>query len=780
MFTREQTPSQDPLTELPGLIRKIEANWPVLPSGIWNSSSVRTLSRHLHELARRSMQFGLTDLQGLAGVIDERINDIVDLNSPPDSDQIDLLNGLLQQLKQTLPDQESDTASDAAQVPAFDLLHLPRDDEEAAAIHQAADQRHWRYHAVTDLQALSDELEEHGAKALLINAAYLPEIADTPDLLRSAGKAPKPGRFFISDQTDIETRLLAMRAGAKQLFSAPVDVDAVIAALSEQIDPKSRPHHRVLVFEDDESQARFAADLLHKGDLETLAVTDPLGVIDAVRRFQPDLILMDLYMPGADGIELTKLIRGRAETVAIPIVFLSGEDDLEKKLLALQSGADDFLTKPVRPQQLLATVKTRIERSKAISTAGIPARLDTATGLPTRRELLSRLDLTRADIKSAQQYHALFVICVGDPQCDPEAWEKDTDGTLIEPVAATLIPLLSAEDYLARIEPQRLALLVRRTTEQDLEQFGERVCDTINSKLEELAKPEEPVGIGLALLDGSAKGAYEQLLQAESTAESAYRQGLRGYALFGESPLSDETAQADTDKEEQRDSDRFLESLHNGDITVQALPFTAQPGSGKHQETFELIPQLPAVDGGTGNPSQMAATYGVAVEFDHYLRAQAIRQLGENAMRGKLVRLIFRQSAASLQASDFIEQIKAELRRMQVVGTGLMMEFDLPTLAADLKQARLVFGELAALGISISLANFACNETAYKVLAYLKADAVRPHPSLLRIEAQRIHHITTQIHSLRAEVILPVVERHGQIALPWSESADYIQTDFAP
>jgi EAL domain-containing protein (putative c-di-GMP-specific phosphodiesterase class I) len=230
------------------------------------------------------------------------------------------------------------------------------------------------------------------------------------------------------------------------------------------------------------------------------------------------------------------------------------------------------------------------------------------------------------------------------------------------------------------------------------------------------------------------------------------------------------------DEEETRDGDRFLERLRNGEIVVQAQRFTARPGSGRNLETLELTPHSPDDE---GNPYQDAAAYGAVIDFDRYLRARAIRQLGENAMQGKLVRLIFRQSAASLQESDFIESVKAELRRMQVVGTGLMMEFDLPTLASDLKRARLVFGELAALGMSISLANFACNETAYKVLAYLKADAVRPHPSLLRIEAQRIHHITTQIHSLRAEVILPVVQHHGQIALAWSESADYIQSDFA-
>lgn len=775
MSSREQPPEQDPINELPVLVSKIEANWPVLPSGIWNSSSVRTLSRHLHELARRTTQLGLKELYELSSVIDERINNIVDLNTPPDDDEIDMLNGLLQQMKRVLPSEKSKPAAPDNGAPAFDLLHLPRDEDDVETIREAAARRQWRYRSLPDLQALSETLTQQGAKALLIDAGFLPELGKAPSLL-SGGRKQRPGLFVVSDQGDIETRLQAMRAGAKQLFSAPVDIEAVVTALGEQIDPQSRPHHRVLVVEDDESQAKFAANLLHKGDLETLAVTDPLGVIDAVQRFQPDLILMDLYMPGADGIELTKLIRDRTETVAIPIVFLSGEDDLEKKLLALQSGADDFLTKPVRPQQLLATVKTRIERSKAISAAGIPGGLDPATGLATRRELLSRLDLSRADIKSGQQFHALFAICLNDPQSDTAASDDEVDANLIASVASALEPLLTPEDYLARIGQQRLALLIRRPTEQEVEQLGEQIQDRIGDRLREPSDQERRIGIGLALLDGTTQSAYEQLLHAESTAETAYQQAVRGYALYGETPPADEAV---PEEAETQCRDDFLMSLQHGGVSLQELSLTPRADSGKSLETLELIPQFVSPTE-PDDPYQMALDCDAVIEFDHFLRDRTIRRLAEYAMRGRMVRLIFRQSAASLREADFIERVKGELRRLQIVGTGLMMEFDLPTLAADLKRARLQFGELAALGASVSLGNFACNETAYKVLAYLNADAVRPHPSLLRIEAQRIQHISTQIHALRAEIILPVVERREQIALAWSESADYIQADLAP
>jgi hypothetical protein len=100
-------------------------------------------------------------------------------------------------------------------------------------------------------------------------------------------------------------------------------------------------------------------------------------------------------------------------------------------------------------------------------------------------------------------------------------------------------------------------------------------------------------------------------------------------------------------------------------------------------------------------------------------------------------------------------------------------------LAGDLINARNLIAELAGLGIGVTLGNFSCNETSYKVLAYLKADAVRPKPLLLNIKERKIRHIALQLHSLHTEIILPRVVRRDQIASEWFESADTIQAEFS-
>jgi EAL domain-containing protein (putative c-di-GMP-specific phosphodiesterase class I) len=219
----------------------------------------------------------------------------------------------------------------------------------------------------------------------------------------------------------------------------------------------------------------------------------------------------------------------------------------------------------------------------------------------------------------------------------------------------------------------------------------------------------------------------------------------------------------------------LLEALVRESVGLRKLRFVGR--SPDAEETFELIP-LPFADDADADPYQTAAGCGLAGKFDRFVFQQALQELGDRVMRGRMGRLIFRQSTAVLEDADYLEFVKSELRRRQIVGTGLVVDFDLPSLAVDFTRAKTLIGELTELGLKVTLSSFACNETSYKVLTYLTADAVRPHHSLLGAEKDRIQHIVRQLQSLHAEIILPRVMRQAQIAAPWLELADYVQAEY--
>jgi EAL domain-containing protein (putative c-di-GMP-specific phosphodiesterase class I) len=222
---------------------------------------------------------------------------------------------------------------------------------------------------------------------------------------------------------------------------------------------------------------------------------------------------------------------------------------------------------------------------------------------------------------------------------------------------------------------------------------------------------------------------------------------------------------------------RFRDALRNGSVTLAERRFVGLGEMRHATKVIELIPRSGEY-GASDNLYQQAAQYGVAAEFDRFVCDLGFQRLAEYTLTGKPVRLILRQSAAVLEEKTYLEFIKSELRKLHIVGTGLMLEFDLPSLATRLNQARLLFRELNALGIAISLSNFAWSRSAYKAIAYLKVDAVRPRPSLLHAGTDSIEQISSQIHALPTEIILPHVESYELIAPLWSGSADYIQADF--
>jgi DNA-binding response OmpR family regulator/EAL domain-containing protein (putative c-di-GMP-specific phosphodiesterase class I) len=655
----------------------------------------------------------------------------------------------------------------------LDLLLLHRNPNALAPIERAIAQQEWRYRTMSDLPELRNALDG-GAKAILIDTAFLPELQRHLPR-REFEKKERPQLFFISDRCDIETQLQAVRAGASQFFSDPLDIEALIAALAECITPRAKPYHKILIVEDDASQAKLVADLLRKGTFETHTVTEPLDIIDSIWRFQPDLIfMMDIDMQGVDSVVLTKLIRNRKESAAIPIICLSGEDTPEKRMLALQSGADDFLTLPIQLQQLLTTVRSRIERANAISSAGVCKSEKSENGLPHGEALLARLAETRSRGKTLEHSYGLIVLALGDPQFDLAPASGEDLEQSVAMMIEWLAPLLMRDDYLARIGDCHLALLVGRPKRQDVEYMAELTHEIVNYRLTSSAVSGNRFGISLAMLDSAQESSEELLRQGQSAATSAYQQGLQGYlssAWEPSSPKQHRVAEPSIHKEQ------LLEALQNGSVSLEERLFVAPEATHATTQLLELTPQCrePVAP---SDLYQLAAHYGLASEFDRVVCHLAIQRLAEYRQLAKPVKLILRQSVAVIEDGSYVEFIKSALRKLQIVGAGLMLEFELPSLATKLTQARHLFSQLADLGITISLSHFAGSRSAYKAIAYLKAAAVRPRISLLPAGREDQKQIPQLLHTLRVEIILPHVLRYDQIAALWSESADYIQADF--
>ena len=121
---------------------------------------------------------------------------------------------------------------------------------------------------------------------------------------------------------------------------------------------------KVLLVEDEENIRQLIRYNLEKEHFQILEAADGLQGIKTAKAEKPDLIILDLMLPGADGLEVCRTLKGNSLTAALPIIMLTARSEEIDKIIGLELGADDYMTKPFSPRELIARVKAVLRRSQ--------------------------------------------------------------------------------------------------------------------------------------------------------------------------------------------------------------------------------------------------------------------------------------------------------------------------------------------------------------------------------------------------------------------------------
>jgi len=122
--------------------------------------------------------------------------------------------------------------------------------------------------------------------------------------------------------------------------------------------PPAQPKYRVLVVDDDPDMVGFLARLLQSEGMAVETAADGASALSLVDATPPDLVLLDVMMPGASGFDVCRQLKGDEATALIPVVLVTSLEDSESRVRGIEAGADDFLSKPVKREELIARVKT--------------------------------------------------------------------------------------------------------------------------------------------------------------------------------------------------------------------------------------------------------------------------------------------------------------------------------------------------------------------------------------------------------------------------------------
>lgn len=310
-----------------------------------------------------------------------------------------------------------------------------------------------------DFAGLLAALDKRHPHAIIVDDAAGRSMALSPEqavkLRQQAGE--RVPLIFLGERDHVEARLAAVRSGADAYLVKPIDPHELVDQLDRiGAERRQEPYH-ILVVEDSETQAAYYSAILKKADMVTTVVSDPLRVLDVMDESAADLVLMDMYMPRCNGMELAKVIRQVPRYASIPIVYLSAETGLDRQLDAMSLGGDDFLTKPINPAHLIRSVSIRAERARSLRTFMLT---DNLTGLLNHTRIKEQLKTEVARTMRSGTPLSFAMLDIDRFKSVNDTHGHHVGDQVIKTLARVLKQRLRRSDYIGRYGGEEFAVIL--------------------------------------------------------------------------------------------------------------------------------------------------------------------------------------------------------------------------------------------------------------------------------------------------------------------------------
>ncbi|MCQ4304772.1 diguanylate cyclase [Stutzerimonas frequens] len=351
-----------------------------------------SIRERLHRLAGAAGTFGFAKLGERARQLEQRADRWLD-SAKPGSRAAEAFARAVLQLAGETPGQERDGAAELPEhheepAPGCRIYLMKADPVAGASM--AVTLRNFGYLVsqwpnFAALQAaVADELPD----ALIVSVQQDSDF-DALAALQQGLEQPLP-LLVIHDRADFASQLAAVRAGAQGFFVRPLDITQLENSLERCLDRQQGEPFRVLIVDDDAELAARYSLVLRNAQMQVQILTEPTRVLETMRSFNPEVLLLDVNMPDCSGPELAQMIRLHDEWLRVTIIYLSAETDTHRQMAALLKAGDDFITKPISDTALVAAVYSHAQRARSLSTA---LARDSLTGLLKHADIKEQLAL---------------------------------------------------------------------------------------------------------------------------------------------------------------------------------------------------------------------------------------------------------------------------------------------------------------------------------------------------------------------------------------------------
>ncbi|MGK8939449.1 diguanylate cyclase [Stutzerimonas stutzeri] len=351
-----------------------------------------SIRERLHRLAGAAGTFGFAKLGERARQLEQRADRWLD-SAKPGSRAAEAFARAVLQLASETPGQERDGAAELPEhheepAPGCRIYLMKADPVAGASMAVTLHNFGYLVSQWPNFAALQAAVADELPDALIVSVQQDSDF-DALAALQQGLEQPLP-LLVIHDRADFASQLAAVRAGAQGFFVRPLDITQLENSLERCLDRQQGEPFRVLIVDDDAELAARYSLVLRNAQMQVQILTEPTRVLETMRSFNPEVLLLDVNMPDCSGPELAQMIRLHDEWLRVTIIYLSAETDTHRQMAALLKAGDDFITKPISDTALVAAVYSHAQRARSLSTA---LARDSLTGLLKHADIKEQLAL---------------------------------------------------------------------------------------------------------------------------------------------------------------------------------------------------------------------------------------------------------------------------------------------------------------------------------------------------------------------------------------------------
>ena len=500
--------------------RQILEIWQRLQGNEWSPPDLAELSEANQRLLRFAERFEQPEHSQLARAISDALQHIDANGGRLSSTLISDLNRLMQRLSRTglrHGDQLEQTFLPPLRKPVYILL---QDLDRAERLAKQLDFFGLGAQSITSVKAFRSAMVERLPAAIVMDVDFSGanlglELAAQAQL----GLEQKlPLLFFSLHETDTPTRLAAVRAGGQEFLTGTLEASSLMEKIEVLTCVAQYEPYKVLIIDDSRAQALHTERLLNSAGIVTRTLIEPIQAMAELADFQPDLIILDMYMPACTGTELAKVIRHNDRYVSVPIIYLSAEDDLDKQLDAMSEGGDDFLTKPIKPRHLITTVRNRAARARHLKARMVR---DSLTGLYNHTHILQLLEDCTFRARRESRSLSFAMIDIDHFKRVNDSYGHPMGDRVIKSLALFLKQRLRKTDFIGRYGGEEFAIVMPDTDQE----AAHAVLNTIRERFSEIHYPAQPTDLCCTFSAGvvELKEDTDGLVMASQADEALYR-----------------------------------------------------------------------------------------------------------------------------------------------------------------------------------------------------------------------------------------------------------------